>query len=390
MAKLQPLTASMCHKVDAPLAGNKLYRCGKVRGLALRVTAKGHRAFVFNYVSPSSHERRLTIGPLGPWSLPAARERASELRRMVDTGIDPLEKRNSRRQSMNVRDLWEWYSANAMRKLAPASQRDITYAWLKKVEPFVGRHTKVEDLSRQNVQALVDYLTESAGPVAANRCHSYLRRILNLAKNEGFIEANPAALGIDRNPEHSRERYLTKSELHELVAAMDERGFHLPTLAIKLLMLTGARRAEVMSMEWQHLDLEQRLWLKPAAVTKQSKRHRVPLSSPAIAVLRTIESKKLDERFVFPGPGKHGHLTDLKAAWTTLKHSASLGECRLHDLRHTFASLLVSDGSSLELIGAMLGHSQVQTTRRYAHLHDEALHKAAQQVGDAVYRGAVE
>lgn len=379
-----PLTAEFCRTVTSPASGNRVHRCGKTRGLAIQVTAKGNRSFVFCYTSPSGQERRMTIGALGAWTLPAARERVGELRRMVDSGIDPLAEKRAVRDAITLRQLWEWYSASALTKLATASQRDVAAAWKSKIEPRLGAHTKAANLTRQDVQSLVDHITATTGSYSANRCHSYLRRILNLAKADGLIPTNPAAAQIQRNAEHGRERYLSQAELKSLGEAIDTRGFHPPTLAIKLLMLTGARRSEVLKMRWDNLDLVNKVWTKPPSDTKQGKTHRVPLSQDAVAILLEIMAKGKGAAYVFAGPGKVGHLTDLKRTWSALKKQAGISECRIHDLRHTYASLIASGGGSLVLIGALLGHSQVQTTQRYAHLYDDALRSATEQVATSL------
>lgn len=183
--------------------------------------------------------------------------------------------------------------------------------------------------------------------------------------------------------------------------------------AIKLLMLTGARRGEVLGATWAMFDLEHGVWNKPSAHTKQRKLHRVPLSGPAVQLLTEMKEaakRKADgtplDPFVFPGANGKA-LTEIKRTWVSVCRKAGLGaeveqtdrngkvildrhgkpkmvfrpNVRIHDIRHSFASILVSAGASLPLIGQMLGHTQVQTTQRYAHLFDDPLRKAAETVG---------
>ena len=190
--------------------------------------------------------------------------------------------------------------------------------------------------------------------------------------------------------------------------------------AIKLLMLTGARRGEVLGARWDMFDLENGVWTKPSSHTKQRKLHRVPLSGPALGLLQDMKAAaqaeaQVDGRppspYVFPGPtGKP--LTDIKRTWRAVCRKAGLGatvplldkkgkpvldrrgnprtefqpNVRIHDIRHSFASILVSAGASLPLIGQMLGHTQVQTTQRYAHLFDDPLRQAAEKVGAFMFQ----
>jgi integrase len=258
------------------------------------------------------------------------------------------------------------------------------------------------------MDALHQYITTVRGtPIVANRTIAFLRRMFNLAKRWGWLADNPAT-GVHKNPEEKRNRYLTRDEIVALGKALNEHTEVTSANAIKLLMLTGARRGEVLGARWEMFDLENGVWTKPSAHTKQRRLHRIPLGGAALQLLMEIkeEARRKAEPngapispFVFPGAdGKS--LTDIKRTWASVCKNAGLvqnvsarGEgsraiwrpsVRLHDLRHSFASILVSAGASLPLIGQMLGHTQAQTTARYAHLHDDPLRRAAETVGDFV------
>jgi integrase len=137
---------------------------------------------------------------------------------------------------------------------------------------------------------------------------------------------------------------------------------------------------DVLSATWDQFDLENAFWSKPSATTKQARVHRVPLSRRALKLLQLTRSADEAGRFVFPGRSTDKPLTDIKKSWAAICKSAKLDGVRLHDLRHTYASHLVSSGSSLPIIGALLGHTQTQTTNRYAHLLDDPLRDATEQV----------
>lgn len=374
------LTREFCVKVPPPEKGNKLYRGNDPKGLALRVTASGHRAFVFCYSAPSGRERRMTIGRFGDWTVGAAKKRALELRRQVDLGTDPLARKERIRREPSLRDLWRWYSQGDLQKLSARTRSDIEQSWRRLIEPILGPHTLAKDLRRVDVQEMLDKLTVSAGPYAANRCHSFLRRILNLAVAEGLLGENVATRAIRRNREQPRERYLAPNEIGRLLSALDTSQSIASARAIKLLIFTGARRSEVLGMRWSEIDLSVGVWTKAPARTKQRRVHRVPLSKAAIEVLKQQREISGGSEFVFPSSSARGHLTDIKRAWAHACSQAELQECRLHDLRHSFASILASEGRSLGVIGAMLGHSQSQTTLRYAHLFDDPLREAAELV----------
>jgi integrase len=214
-----------------------------------------------------------------------------------------------------------------------------------------------------------------------------VRKAFNLAIRWGWRSDNPAS-GVHRNREDKRTRYLSAAEIVRLSAALLAHPERSSAGAIKLLLLTGARRTEVLAARWDMFDLDRGVWVKPSAHTKQRKEHRVPLSEPARQLMLEIRARTPGS-YVFPGR-KDGPLTDVKRTWAAVCKAAGIQDCRLHDLRHTYASILASDGSSLLTIGGLLGHSQPQTTARYAHLLDTSLRAATERVGAFVDRDSHE
>lgn len=188
--------------------------------------------------------------------------------------------------------------------------------------------------------------------------------------------------GIERNNEEKRERYLNADELARLTVALAEHDDQQAANIFRVLLLTGACKGEVLAARWDQMDLTAGIWSKPSASTKQGKPHRVPLSAPARQLLSGLrENAAMGAECVFPGRGKNPHRTDVNGNWTRLIKAASITDARVHDLRHTYASLLASAGLSLPIIGALLGHTQPATTARYAHLLDDPLKQATEHVG---------
>jgi len=190
---------------------------------------------------------------------------------------------------------------------------------------------------------------------------------------------------VDRNPEHKRNRYYSQAEIARLSEALGAYPNQVAANAVRFLMLTGARRGEVLSAQWDHIDLVEGIWTKPSAHTKQQREHRVPLSGPELRLLAEMRAHSPGGSCcVFPGRVAGKPLRDLKKVWAFAAARADLTNARLHDLRHSFASILASSGSNLPVIGAMLGHTQPQTTARYAHLYDDPLREAADKVGAVI------
>jgi integrase len=221
-------------------------------------------------------------------------------------------------------------------------------------------------------------------PLRANRVGCTVRKMFNLAIRWEIRTDNPAA-GFIRNPENPRERFLDMKEIGRLSEVLASHKNRRAADVVRMLMLTGARRGEVLNARWEQFDLDAAVWTKPAATTKQRRLHRTPISGATVELLRTIRNRvPKDCPWVFPGDAEDKPLQEIKRFWDDVRVKANLPGVRVHDLRHTFASLLVSGGMSLPMIGKLLGHTQVQTTQRYSHLFDDPLRAGLEEVGEAL------
>jgi integrase len=389
------LTDRAVRALIVPHQGNRITYDEEVRGFGLRVTAAGAKSFVLNY-RVGGCERRITIGSYPDWSVAAARERARSLKRRVDLGDDPMQERHDERAAPTISDLCYQFEQAYLPKRRPATQRDYQGILDAYVRPKLGR-IKVADLAHSDIDALHREVSRRA-PYRANRTVAVLSRMMNLAIKWQWRIDNPAR-GIERAPEHKRDRFLSPGEVARLAQVLRSHPERTSANAILLLLLTGARKSEVLGARWEQFDLENAVWTKPSAHTKQKKDHRVPLSAPALALLIEINqevncsanktmNRGVIERSTCPEyvfPGKNGRpLTEIKRMWSSICQRAGLSDIRIHDLRHTYASILASSGLSLPIIGALLGHTQAATTQRYAHLIDDALRQATERVGAAV------
>lgn len=364
----------IARQTSPPSRGNKVIRDDTLVGLCLVITARGARSFALNY-TVGGRERRITIGRYPTWSVAAAREEAKRLKRLVDQGIDPLAERENLHAAPTVTDLWREYQTAHMSSLAPRSRKDIRAMWKNDILPRIGS-IKLLQLTSRDTDDI--HLAVSADrPVRANRVLESLRAALNLAQRWGWIERNPAN-GFRRNPETPRERFLDEDELDRLYAALDQLPDPRAANAIRLIALTGARRGEVLNAKWDQFDLDKGLWIKPAAETKQRRSHRIPISTAALALLKAMKTTATSD-YLFP-TSRGTPMQDLKRSWLRVTKAAELPGVRLHDLRHTFASILASHGETLHVIGKLLGHSQQQTTMRYAHLLDDPLRRAVNHI----------
>ena len=399
----EKLTDALARSASSDTKPQAIHWDHAVKGFGLRVTAAGSRAFVLDY-RIGGRQRRITIGSYPDWSVAAARAEARELKRAVDRGEDPMAERHEARSAATMTDLWDRYRKDHLSLKAPRSQVAQPAMWEQLILPKL-KHHRLEDVLEADIARLHRTTTSERGPVRANRMVESLRHAFNLAIAWKWCSENPA-VGVARNREDPRERYLTREEMTKLFAALDAHPEQTSAGAIRFLALTGARRSEVLNARWDMFDLEAGVWTKPAAYTKQRRLHRVPLSDGARAVLTQMRALSTGP-YVFPGRDPNEPLKDIKRTWASVCRRAGLWEpaptasttadkpepdgrrkqttrgrptIRIHDLRHSFAAMLVSGGTSLPVIGALLGHTQSQTTQRYAHLYDDALRAAANSI----------
>jgi integrase len=374
------LTDAVIRRLPLPAKGNRIAYDDAVKGFGARVTASGAKSFILNYTTKSGRGRRCTIGRCDHWTTTDARNEARRLKHEIDLGRDPLADLEDARTAPTVGDLVKRFEEEHVSDLRPSSA--ASYRSLLKYVFSVGANVKVRDVGYEDIAALHRRITKAGHSYSANRCLAVASRMFALAVRWGWRETNPCK-GVERNREHSRQRYLTADEMARLTRALAEFPDRDVADVVRMLLLTGARKGEVLSAKWCDLNLGMGVWTKPASRTKQNRPHQVPLSAPVCQLLSEIEQRRPGghSEYVFPGTGKHGHISYIFNAWRRLCKAAGIVNLRLHDLRHSFASELVSSGASLPLVGALLGHSSPATTSRYAHLYPDAQRAAVERVG---------
>jgi integrase len=382
------LTDSLVKALPAPEKANRITYDDdpKAPGFGVRTTAGGVKAFILNYRTTSGRERRMTIGRFPKWRTSEAREKAARLSRDIDDGVDPLQDRIDDRAAPTVLDLIQRFEEEHLTRRKASTAEDYKRMIRSHIGPAIGR-LKVADVEFSDIDGLHRKITKKGHLHRANRVVAVASKMFSLAMKWNMRPDNPCR-GVEKNTEHHRQRYLKGDELARLVAALANHSDQQAANVVRMLMFTGARRGEVLSMRWADVDMGEGTWTKPAASTKSGRDHSVPLSAPALALLAKIRAdagKRPLGTYVFPGDGEAGHLGSLKKSWRSLCKAAGIIESlRIHDLRHSFASQLASSGASLPLIGALLGHSSPTTTHRYAHLFSDPQREAAERVGAVI------
>ena len=354
-----------------------------LKGFGVRVHPTGRKVYIVK-----THYRgksvKVTIGPHGAVTPAEARTRAAEIITGARAGKDPSgwNRRSERAPTMRElgqRFLGEYVPSHCKPSTAEEYRRSVRLF----IDPRIGAR-RVPDIERSDIAALHHAMRET--PYQANRTLGVLSKIFNLAELWGMRPdgSNPCR-HVKRYREEKRERFLSDEEyrrLGEVLKEVEHDGSETPAAvaAFRLLMLTGCRLSEIQKLRWEHIDLEAGELRLPDTKTGAKVVH---LGGPAISVLRGIERKD-DSPWVIAGRKPGSHLTDLQHPWRRIRARAELDDVRIHDLRHSFASggLLVGEG--LPMIGKLLGHTQVQTTARYAHLANDPVKSAANRIAGRI------
>ncbi len=375
------------------------------RGFGVKVMASGKRTFIVAYRF-EGREKEFIIGDVSTLKVAEARKRARAIRQQARDGIDPQGARVAAREAPTVKELAERAVAEHFAKRRPRTRYDvygdgveinkqtgkpepaITGGQLKKwIIPQLGK-LKVADVRPVDIENLHTKVTQHGSPIRANRVVSTVSKLMSLAARwEMRAEnTNPCKGAVERNVETKRERYVAGAELIRLTAALAGLKSQSAANALRLALLTGARIGEVSAARWDQFDLDAGTWTKESSDTKQKKLHHVPLSAPALQLLVEMKAKAKGP-YVFPGRGGKGHITTLKTSWQHVRVKAEFDEpTRIHDLRHSLASILASGGASLPLIGQLLGHSNPATTARYSHLFLDPQRAAIDTAGAVIMR----
>jgi integrase len=378
----QRLTDAIVRKLPAPTAGQKLHfdvqngggAC--VPGFGVRITAGGSRVFILNYRSKAGRSGRLKLGAFPALSVEAARAIAKERYAEIVKGADPAKHDRDKRAADNVNSLLDQFIAAHVSRKRPATAKEYVAIVDKYIRPALGT-AKVSEVQHLDVDRLHRKISAHA-PYRANRMLAVLSKVFNLAIKWNLRADNPSRF-VERNPEQPRERYLQGNELSRLRRALDKHDNQATANVVRLLLLTGARLGETLTARWDAFDLRGGVWVKPSAHTKQRRAHRVPLNGEAVRLLRAMKAEA-HEATLFPGVDKDV----MERHWRRICAAAGLEDIRLHDMRHSYASFLASAGESLPVIGALLGHTQAQTTARYSHLLDDPLRRATEHAGAVV------
>ena len=354
-------------------------------GFGVRVHPSGSKVYMVHKRS-GGKSRRVTIGRHGIWSLDAARREAGGILASLKKGETPDRPGTETASAPDptIAELAEQYmDEHVAVRCKPTTARLCRHIFDAYLLPEFGR-LRLGEITADRVAALHYRLREK--PIMANQVIDVLSRLFNKAAASGDAPAsgNPCRF-IKKYPTRSCERFLSEREFARLGAVLHELEANgkiatTAAAALRLLMLTGCRRNEILTLSWQDVDLEHdEIRLRDAKTGPRA----VPLSPTARQVLAALP-RQPDNPWVISGRVPGTRLSNLNATWTVVRKKAGLEDVRMHDLRHSYASRALSLGESLPMIGKLLGHGKVQTTARYAHLARDSVKVAAEGVSDSL------
>jgi len=351
----------------------------EIKGFAARCQRRD-RVYVLKYRN-RGQQRWFTIGKHGsPWTAELARREAKRLLGLVAEGKDPAKTKSADRVAPTVSELADRFlSEHVEAKNKLSTQAEYQRQIERLIKPELGRR-RVEEVTHEEIRKL--HVKYRATPYQANRLIALLSKMFSWAGYKG--ERNPCT-DIERFAEQKRRRYLSQAELGRLGASLSELGSAQTASpyvvgAIRLLILTGARLSEILTLRWNYLDEDRACLNLPDSKTGAKSIH---LNEPALRVLRALP-RSVDNPFIIAGRKQGAHLVNLEKPWRQIRERAGIGDVRLHDLRHSFASVGAGAGLGLPIIGGLLGHTQASTTARYAHLAADPLKHANEVIGRSI------
>lgn len=381
-----PLVLLTQHFVDSSLCPSDKRRIDyfdtRLQGLLLKVSESGRRSYYIRYADTHSRTREKRFANASIMSLSDARTKAKELLARLSLGDDPFLEQSQRKNIPTYRDYIINRYLPHMRVHKRSWRVDEAHLRLH-ILPMLG-HLYMDDIKKQHAFDLAkSHRKQDFKPSSTNRMLNVAHRTFSCAIEWEIAGAtsNPISAVKRLKENNLRDRYLSNHELHRLLNVLDSAEHPRIKGIITMLILTGARRNEVLAMKWSDIDFQNQLWR--IEFNKSGTTHYVPLSTGAITLLRNTERVEGVDHIFF-NPDTLQPYVNIFHAWNKVRKLAGIEDIRLHDLRHSYASFLVNQGRSIYEVQKILGHSTVKTTQRYAHLSNETLLAATNSVAQYV------
>ena len=382
MPKIQ-FSAGFIDKVLCPSGKAKVdYFDLSCRSLMVEVRPTGRKAYYFRYTDFRGVQRQIKLASTDDLSLDQARKKVASIRNQIALGLDPFAAKLEAKLVPTFSTFIEEHYMPYVKTYKRSWGTDVSLLKNHLLPRFSNKY--MDEITRQDIVKLhSERKASGAAAGSANRLLIMMRYIFNLAVRWEIsgVKANPTK-GVPLMEENNKkERYLSVDEAQRLYDAVCKSQNTMLQYIVPMLILTGARKREVLDAKWEDFDFNRCIWRIP--ITKSGKARHVPLSDGALNILSTMP-RDMKCEWTFPNPDTKKPFVNIFFAWDTARKSVGLGDVRIHDLRHSHASFLVNAGRTLYEVQNILGHTQVKTTQRYAHLSHDTLLDATNSVNTAL------
>ena len=374
-------TKAKIEGLPLPEKGWTYYYDFKVQGLGIGVGSTGKRSFIL-YRKINGIPERITLGRYPDLSIEQARGKAAEINSAIAKGANPAQVKRGEKAELTFNDLFEEYLERHAKPNKKTWDEDKAKYGNNLAKPLGKK--RLSTIDRASIATIHSAITKAGYPTKANRIKTMISSIFGWGISAGLCQVNPAA-GIRLNREYSRDRFIQRDEFPKLFQALaDEQNGAMRDYFL-LSLLTGARRSNVLAMQWKDVNLKSGEWY--IKETKNRVPQTITLSPEALTVLRNrIRNRKPSEptTFVFPGDGSSGHLIEPKRSWKRILERADIDDLRIHDLRRTLGSWQAKTGASLVTIGKSLNHKSHNATMIYARLDTDTVRQSVNTATSAM------
>lgn len=379
---VENLDANFVRTANCPSGKGKIdYYDSSITGFILEVRASGGKTFHLRYRDQHGKQRQHKIGDSKSISFEKARQAALILRSRVVLGDSPSDERKVKRMVPTLDEFFEKRYMPFIKGYKKSWSSDESYYRNHLLSRFGNLH--LDQISQQSIIEH-HHALRAAGYAAAtcNRVLVLLRYMYNLAAKWEVpgSGSNPTSGASMYELNNARERYLTPEETQRLRGALELSGSSQLKFIVPLLLMTGARKRELLDACWSHFDMDRRSWRIP--ISKSGKARHVPLSATVMEILAQLPRWE-GCPYVVPNPNTKKPFKSIFSSWDIARKQAGMPELRLHDLRHSMASNMVNSGRSIYEVSKVLGHAQLKTTQRYSHLSQETLLAAVDAAANA-------
>lgn len=358
-----------------------------IPGFILEVRNSGKSTYYQRYRDKYGRLKQARIGPTDAVSLDDARYKAKQIRSQTTMGFDPREEVEKYRNAPTFREFVREKYLPFVKVHKRSWQQDENMLELR-ILPLWGNR-KISEITRDDIQEFqTNCMLMGNKPGTVNRYMALIKYIFNLAERWEVIDKTPARYISKLKDNNHKERYLNEEETERLLTALKScKSVVVPDI-IEFLILTGSRKSEAVNLPWMEIDFKNGLWIMPPERNKARSKKTIPLSNGALEILE--RRKGNDSEYVFPNPKTGQPLKHFHNTWDRIRKNAGIPDVRIHDLRHNFASLLINSGRSLYEVQKLLGHSNISTTQRYAHLTQDTLRDATEVAWSSIRKGQSE